>query len=529
MKKLIIYTVLLGVALSWTACKKFNNYPGGTVSPYIPIYDLRNLYKGSDVSLNTDNMYGCDKVTGLVVSDYGGKNMPAGLLILQDHRRLSLLRGIAINIGADAANYASGDSVIVTIAGGTLSRTNGTLQITGVTSGAVTKISSNNDIPPNRVPASSILKDPSTYESTLVDIVKGGFDPLPTPTDTYAGDKTVNDGFDNITLHTEATATFAGNSLPGSANFNGVIFTSVGQTGALVPQVRMRKTGDAQILSSTINVTPIVISGFINDVIGGDAPYEYIQLLATQDINFAATPYSVVVTNNAGASTPAGYPTNGWATGGGSVAVGSVAATTFRTFKFNLTSGTAAKGTYFYVGGSGKTINGSSSTSIASSNWIRSFNYTTQDGDGFGIRNGGFFANSGNAFGMAVFATTNVTVDTYPIDVLFVSTGGSLFQAGPPAVGYKIANTDFYDIVNPITLASQPYYRQGSNTLALSYTTPADVGYFYKLGGVYNPRLGKWVKARSQQTIILSKTSTLVEIEGEFPVGSGLVPTTLAQ
>lgn len=528
MKKTIFYTLLLAVVFTWAGCKKFNNYPGGTVSPYIPIYDLRNLYKGSDVALSTGNMYGCDKVTGLVVSDYSGNNLPSGLLILQDHRRLSLLRGIAINIGADAAKYVSGDSVIVAIAGGTLSRINGTLQITNVSASAVTKISTANDIPPNRVPASSILKDPSTYESTLVDIVKGGFDPLPTPTDTYSGNRTVNDGFDNITLHTEANATFANSSLPGTANFNGVVFTTVDANNNLIPQVRMRKGDDAQILSSTITVTPIVVSGFINDVIGSDANYEYIQLLATQDINFATTPYSVVVTNNAGASTPAGYPTNGWATGGGSVANGSVAATTFRTFKFNLTSGTAAKGTYFYVGGSAKTINGSGSTSMASSNWIRAFNYTTTDGDGFGIRNGGFFANSGNAFGMAVFAGTNVTKDSTPIDVIFIGSGGSLFQAGTPPVGYKIANTDFYDIINPITLASQPYYRQGSNTLCYAYTTPADVGYFYKLGGIYNPRLGKWVKARSQQNIILTKTSAIAEIESEFPVGSGIVATTLA-
>lgn len=528
MKKTIFYTLLLSVAFTWAGCTKFSNYPGGVISPYIPIYDLRNLYKGSDVTLSTGNMYGCDKVTGLVVSEYSGKNMPAGLLILQDHRRLSLLRGIAINIGADASKYSSGDSVIVTIAGGVLSRINGTLQISNVSANSVTKISGGNVMAPNRVPSSSILQNPSTYESTLVDIVKGGFDPLPTPADTYAGDKTVNDGFANITLHTEPTATFAGNPLPGTANFNGVVFTTADASGNLIPQVRMRMAGDVQILSSTTEITPIVISGFINDVAGSDANYEYIQLLATQDINFAATPYSVVVTNNAGASTPAGYPTNGWATGGGSVAVGNVSATTFRTFKFNLTTGFAAKGTYFYVGGSAKTIDGPSSTSMASSNWIRAFNYTTTDGDGFGIRNGGFFANSGNAFGMAVFLGTNVTKDSTPIDVMFVSSGGSLYSAGPPAVGYKIANTDFYDIINPITLQSQPFYRQGSNTLSLSYTTPADIGYFYKLGGVYNPRLGKWVKARSQQIIILTKTSTINEIEGEFPANSGILPTALA-
>lgn len=527
MKKIIHYIFLLSVAFMWAGCEKEGNYPGGKISPYLPIYDLRDLYKGSDVTLSTNNMYGSDKLTGIVISDHRGSNMPAGLLVMQDHRRLAQYRGISIALGADAAKYVSGDSVTVTVAGGVLTRANGILQITNVPGSAVTKISSGNPVAAIRVPSSTILANPSVYESTMVAIVKGGFDPLPTPTDKFAGDKLVNDGFDNITLHTEASAAFANNALPVSANFYGIVFNTAGADGKLTPQIRLPQAGNVQVLSSTIEITPIVISGFINDVSGTDGNYEYIQLLATRDINFDATPFSVVVTNNAGASVPAGFPANGWATGGGSAAVGSVAATMFRTFKFNLTTGTAKKGTYFYVGGAGKTINGPSSTSIASANWIRSFNYTTTDGDGFGARNGGFFANSGNAFGMAVFTGTTVTKDTQPIDVLFVSTGGSLFSAGPPAVGYKIANTDFYDVINPITLQSQPYYRQGSNTLSLSYTTPADAGFYYKLGGIYNPRLGKWVKARTQSIVQLTKTSALNEIEGVFPAASAIAPTTL--
>lgn len=528
MKKIILYIFLFLVALTWAACKKTSNYPGGKISPYIPIYDLRNLYKGADINLTVDNMYGSEKITGIVVSDYSGKNMPAaGYLVIQDHRRLTLLRGISIPIGADAEKYASGDSVTVTVAAGTLTRADGILQIKNILPSAVSKISSGNAIPANRVASSAILSNPSAYESTLVAIVKGGFDPLPTPTDKFTGDKTVNDGFENITLHTEANAVFANNILPVTANFYGIVFMMPGGDGKLIPQVRMRKAADVQVLSATIAITPIVISGFINDVSGTDGNYEYMQFLATQDIDFSKTPFSVVVTNNAGASVPAGFPTNGWATGGGSAAIGSVAATMFKTFKFNLTAGTAKKGTFFYVGGAGKTINGPSSTSTASSNWIRSFNYTTIDGDGFGARNGGFFANSGNAFGMAVFAGTTVTKDTQPIDVMFVGTGGSLYSAGPPAVGYRIANTDFYDVINPVTLQSQPYYRSGSNTIGLTYTTPADQGFYYKLGGIYNPRLGKWVKARIQSIVQLTKTSSINEIEAEFPVNSGIVPTSL--
>ena len=530
MKKTLSYIFLLFFAFIWAGCKK-ENYPGGVISPYISLFDVRELHKGSDITLTTENMYGSDKITGVVVSDYTQGNMPPGLLILQDKRRLSQLRGITIPIGADAAKYVSGDSVIVTVAGGLLTRANGMLQITNVPASAVTKVSSSKVIPPNRVTSSAILANPSIYESTLVTIVKGGFDPLPTPTDKYAGDKILNDGFNNITLHTEPGATFANSGLPVSANFYGIVFNTAAADGTLTPQIRIRKTDDVQLLSSTVSITPIVISGFINDVSGGDGNYEYIQLLATRDIDFAITPFSVVVTNNAGASTPGGFPANGWATGGGSVAVGSTAATTFRTFKFNLTSGTAKKGTFFYVGGSNKLINGASSTSMASSNWIRSFNYTTTDGDGLGIRNGGFFANSGNAFGMAVFAGTAVTKDSEPIDVMFVSTGGMLYLAGPPPQGYKITNTDFYDVVNPLTLQAQPYYRQGANTLSLSYTTPGDQGFYYKLGGIYNARLGRWVKARSQSIIQLTKTSTINEIEAEFPVTTpdkaGILPTAI--
>lgn len=526
MKKIAFYALLLTVAFSWAGCKKLSNYRGGEVSPYIPMYDLRGLYKGADVTLSPANMFGSDRITGIVVSDYSGKNMPAaGYLVIQDHRRLSLLRGISIPLGADAAKYSSGDSVTVAISGGLLTRADGILQIKNISAGNITKISSGNAIPANRVPSSSILASPSDYESTLVAIVKGGFDPIPTPTDKFSGDKVVNDGFENINMHTEAGASFAGTALPVLANFYGIVFNTAGTDGKLTPQIRMRKPDDVQVLSSTITKTPAVISGFINDVSGGDGNYEYIQFLATEDIDFSDTPFSVVVTNNAGASTPAGFPTNGWATGGGSPVVGSVAATVFRTFKFNLTSGTAKAGTYFYVGGSGKTINGSSSTSMASSNWIRAFNYTTQSGDGFGEKNGGFFANSGNAFGMAIFADTLVTKDSTPIDAMFISTGGQLFSAGPPAVGYRIANNDFYDIVNPITLEAQPFYRQGSNTLSLSYTTPADQGFYYKLGGIYNARLGKWVKARTQQIVQLTKASTIDQIEAEFPTGT--LPTTL--
>lgn len=500
MKKIIFHSFFLFSVAIISGCKKDGNYPGGVISPYISIYDIKDLYKGQNVTLSKSNMFGSNQITGVVVSDHSGNNLPAGLLVIQDSRRLSQLRGISVSIGTDAAKYVPGDSVVINVEGGVLERVNGIQQITGVTASAVTKVSSGNVIPVNRVPSSMILANPEKYENTLVALVKAGFNPLPAATDILAGDKILNDGFGDIGLRTEASATFANNKAPFLANFYGIVFSKMSGSN-LVPEVRLRTGNDVVVLSSTIDVSPVIITGFISDVVGGDGNYEYIQLMATRDINFATTPFSVVTTNNAGASTPTGVPTNGWATGG------------MRTYKLNLTSGTAAKGTIFYVGGASKLINGASSTSIASANWIRSFNYTTTNGDGFGTATSGLLANSGNASGIAVFPGTTITAATVPVDVMFVSTGGSLYSAGPPERGYRIANTDWYDVKNPITLQDQPYYRSGSNTLNMSYS-PADIGYFYKLGGEYNVTLGRWMKARSQTNVLLTKQSTITEIEG---------------
>ncbi len=97
--------------------------------------------------------------------------------------------------------------------------------------------------------------------------------------------------------------------------------------GQLIPQFRIRTGNDVVELSSEIHVAPVLITGFMSDVAGGDGNYEYVQLMATTDIDFAKTPYAVVVTNNANASTPTGYPTNGWATGN------------MRTYKMSLSQG----------------------------------------------------------------------------------------------------------------------------------------------------------------------------------------------
>lgn len=500
MKKVVSYIVFFFATAFFWSCEKDGNYPGGTVSPYIAILDLRGIYEGKDVTLTKENMFGSDKIAGVVTSDHRGKNIPAGLLVLQGDRRLGQLRGIVINIGVEAANYVPGDSVIISVEGGQLTRVGGMLQVTGVNSSKISKVASGRPITPLVVKSNQTLTTPSSYESVLVSVEKAGFDPaLPTGS-TYAGDRLINDGFGSLALHTEAAAAWANKPLPFFLNFIGIVMMAVDGK----PQLWPRTEADIIILSTTApKIASIIITGYLTDPpASSDANNEYIQLMATRDIDFAATPFAVVTTNNAGASTPTGVPVNGWATGG------------LRTYKINITSGTVAAGQYFYVGAN-KNIWGAGSTDLSSSKWFGKM-YASSAGDGFGNATSNLLANSGNGAGIAVFDKTTVDAETIPVDVIFYGGAGELFSATPQPRGYRITNTDYYDEKNPTTQAAQPYYTQGSNTGKFAFpTVVANVGgYFGRLGGKYNKTTGRWTTARIQTNVLLTATSQVSEIEG---------------
>ena len=186
-------------------------------------------------------------------------------------------------------------------------------------------------------------------------------------------------------------------------------------------------TGCLAAATST-QAAAIVISGYIANPSGTDSPFEYVQLKATQDIDFSATPYSVVWANNGTATA------SGWVNG---VAI---------TYGFDLSSGTVAAGGVVYVGGSGKLIDGSSSTDISGESWIRAIATNTTGGDG-GLGNAnsaGVMGNGGTANGIAVFqgGIASLTATTTPVDALFY--GGTVNTAKPATGGYAMPDNDHY-------------------------------------------------------------------------------------
>jgi hypothetical protein len=317
------YLFIIGALLTiFSACKRDEDYVVSTPSPYISNLDLRKLYRGTEVTLTKAVTREATIVAGQVTSDHSGKNLPEGLLFIQNLRKVSAtidsLRGIAINIGSAAASFVPGDSVHVTIEGGVLKRVNGILQITGLTIANVQKVASGVNVILTPVSAVTMLAKPENYEGLFGVVYNSNFEPN-IGVERIEGVKVLNEGSGNMEMNINSSADFKTEFLPYSANVKGIIIPSA---TTAVPQIWPRVKADFMATSIVVDPSvplgpnPAIITGYLADPDGTDANYEYIQLMATQDLDFRQKPFSLITTNNAGASTPTGFPVQGWATGG---------------------------------------------------------------------------------------------------------------------------------------------------------------------------------------------------------------------
>jgi hypothetical protein len=215
----------------------------------------------------------------------------------------------------------------------------------------------------------------------------------------------------------------------------------------------------------------IVIGGYMANPAGTDGNNEYVQLVATSNINFSSTPWSVVWANNGTATV------NGWAAGGS------------LTYGFDITSGAVNAGDTFYVGGTGQLLNGAGSPSLASLTWLRSIAVATTAGDGFGSSNSaGVMGNGGsNADGIGVFSglASSLTGSSTPFDAVFYGAGlgGAVVAGGTD--GYVLPSNDLF---------SGGFLGSTGNTAL--FGDPAS-GNFTKLTGTFDSLLGTWTAGRT--------------------------------
>src|SRR5699024_8306320 len=180
----------------------------------------------------------------------------------------------------------------------------------------------------------------------------------------------------------------------------------------------------------------------------------------------------------------------------------------FRTIKFDLTSGHADQGTFFYVGSGEKLIDGFSpdgfSTNISQANWIRSTpwlihkspaGWDDEIGEPFSNGNIGHGANSwldhrtdAGSDAIAIFEGTDVTPTSVPVDAVFFNEniGGTLDESNN--YGFLVPDNDLYNAVNPNNNQPQPLFGEGSNTFAVPISIVNGNGMWVALGGVVNKK-----------------------------------------
>ncbi|MBC7485419.1 MAG: ExeM/NucH family extracellular endonuclease [Cytophagaceae bacterium] len=205
----------------------------------------------------------------------------------------------------------------------------------------------------------------------------------------------------------------------------------------------------------------LIISEILANPAGTDSPFEFVELTATQTIDFSVTPYTVIVSNNGTANV------NGWITGN------------TLSYAFQINTGNVVKGDVVYVGGSSITVTGAK---------LRTINTVTTAGDGSigNAQASGVFGNGGgNADGIAVFnlPVASIISSTVPIDAIFYGTaiGSALVSSG--TAGYELPVNDLYsggklqstsflatDLASAVYLVATGTYNVTSHTFTTART-----------------------------------------------------------
>lgn len=239
----------------------------------------------------------------------------------------------------------------------------------------------------------------------------------------------------------------------------------------------------------------LIISEFLTNPSGNDSPFEYVELLATTNINFSSTPYAVVFTDNGTATS------NGWRAGS-SVSYG-----------FTITSGSVTAGQVVYVGGSSMAPLSNGGVSL------KSKNTGSSGGDSFGSSNSSGVLGQGgsNADGIGVFSVSasSISSSTVPVDAIFFgSSVGSAYKSS--SSGYQMPVNDKYNggkLSTGIYLAPDP----GSDDIIKA------------TGGVYNPATNAFTTARTWSvTTSATYNTTSITLSGSANVAPSVTLATPA-
>lgn len=250
MKKLTYLFGMVLLLLSTTGCLKENTNPAdGTPAAMAALITVKDVFRGNEVELGSDNLSGAYLTTGIVVSGATTRNLPEGYVIIQNSWR-NRLRGIALVVDPGVAQkYSIGDSLVLDIRGTRLKKENGTLTLQNLKENQIELISSDNPIIVQSVSLDNLSKNFDVFESTVISTT-ADLSAYPATGETVSGEKSISDGSaiaDPVVVFTEPAAVFSNERIAPSATFRGIAF-KVNDS----KQIRMRFIADMMFPSGSI-------------------------------------------------------------------------------------------------------------------------------------------------------------------------------------------------------------------------------------------------------------------------------------
>ena len=263
-------------------------------------------------------------------------------------------------------------------------------------------------------------------------------------------------------------------------SFLSPIISNVSCYGGNNGAISINVTGDTAMVTNA----GLLISELHSDPSGNDSPFEWVELIATKDITFSTTPYTVVFANNGSATT------KGWMQGGSAALPPANS-----TYAFLIDSGSVTKGEVVYVGGSLMTPSGKK---------LRIKNTSTENGDGgIGLANllTGVLGNGGGiADGIAVFnkPVSQLDSNSVPVDAILFGSGIGAAALADTSKGFVLPNNDRYS---------------GGHINSSSFIAPDILGkYSLEATGNYNSSTGLFTVPRTWSTTNAAAVSSVSKI-----------------
>ena len=175
---------------------------GGSGGDPISIKEIRELFSGTATTAPAGK-----SITGIVTSDRANGNIHSQNLSIQDETA-----GIVVRFSSDHS-FDLGDEIEVNVSNAEISEFSGLLQLNNVNPNNAALLNSGKAPTPIALSISELINDLETYESMLVAIDGVSF----SGGNTFAGNKTLDDGTGTIILFTRNSASFANANVPSEA------------------------------------------------------------------------------------------------------------------------------------------------------------------------------------------------------------------------------------------------------------------------------------------------------------------------